>query len=188
MLNFDSDANADVKCKQALNRSCWPPSWSDLNALAQGRSNHTVNRIAKSLSDRKINRFSSFNAARKWLLKRRWKRFHSSNERNVNAENWYLWLLWRHRPQKQHSSASGGGEGSMPPPSPVKISHKKDGRRIQPHRFHVFRPPPTRLLDPLLQHQATTGKLCYICFRQLGVIPTWTTSTLLKCILIYLST
>ena len=46
----------------------------------------------------------------------------------------------------------GGGEGAMaPPPGPVKIGHKKDGRQRQPHRFHVSRPPPlTRPLDPLL--------------------------------------
>ena len=45
----------------------------------------------------------------------------------------------------------GGGEGAMaPPPGPVKISHKKDGCRIRPHKFHVSRPPSTRLLDPLL--------------------------------------
>ena len=30
----------------------------------------------------------------------------------------------------------GGGEGAMPP-DPVKISHKKDGSRIRPHRFRV---------------------------------------------------
>ena len=41
----------------------------------------------------------------------------------------------------------------MPPPGPVKIGHKKDGRRRQLHRFHVSRPPPlTRPLDPLLMH------------------------------------
>ena len=30
----------------------------------------------------------------------------------------------------------------MPPPGPVKIGHKKDGRQRRPHRFHVSRPPP----------------------------------------------
>ena len=30
----------------------------------------------------------------------------------------------------------------MAPPGPVKIGHKKDGRRRRPHRFHVSRPPP----------------------------------------------
>ena len=46
----------------------------------------------------------------------------------------------------------GGREGHAPPPGPVKISHKKDGRQRQPHRFHVSRPPPhfTRLLETLL--------------------------------------
>ena len=50
------------------------------------------------------------------------------------------------------SSGSEGAEGAMPPfpHSPVKISHKKDGRRRQPYRFHVSPPPPTRPLDPLL--------------------------------------
>ena len=36
----------------------------------------------------------------------------------------------------------GGAEGAMPPPGPVKISHKKDGHWRRPHRFHVSRPPP----------------------------------------------
>ena len=36
----------------------------------------------------------------------------------------------------------GGAEGAMAPPRPVKIGHKKDGRRRWPHRFHVSRPPP----------------------------------------------
>ena len=40
------------------------------------------------------------------------------------------------------SSGSRGGEGAMAPPGPVKIGHKKDGRRRRPHRFHVSRPPP----------------------------------------------
>ena len=35
-------------------------------------------------------------------------------------------------------------------PGPVKIRHKKDGRRIRSHRFHVSRLPSTRALDPLL--------------------------------------
>ena len=33
--------------------------------------------------------------------------------------------------------------GPCPPPGPVKISHKKDGHQIRPHRFHVSYPPPT---------------------------------------------
>ena len=36
----------------------------------------------------------------------------------------------------------GGGKGTMSP-CPVKISHKKDGHRRRPHRFHVSPPPPT---------------------------------------------
>ena len=36
----------------------------------------------------------------------------------------------------------GGAEGAMAPPGPVKIGHKKDGRRRRLHRFHVSRPPP----------------------------------------------
>ena len=42
------------------------------------------------------------------------------------------------------SSGSGGGRrgGHAPPPGPVKVSHKKDGHRRQPHRFHVSHPPP----------------------------------------------
>ena len=35
-----------------------------------------------------------------------------------------------------------GGRGGHAPPSPVKISHKKDGYRRQPHRFHVSYPIP----------------------------------------------
>ena len=38
-----------------------------------------------------------------------------------------------------------------PPPSPVEISHKKDGRQRWPYRFHVsWPPPPTRPLDSML--------------------------------------
>ena len=35
--------------------------------------------------------------------------------------------------------ADPGGmpRGPCPPPSPVQISHKKDGRQRRPHRFHV---------------------------------------------------
>ena len=48
------------------------------------------------------------------------------------------------------SGSRGGPRGPWPPPGPVKIGHKKDGRRRRPHRFHVSRPPLTRPLDPLL--------------------------------------
>ena len=33
----------------------------------------------------------------------------------------------------------GGDEGAMAPPGPLKISHKKDGSQIWPHRLHVSR-------------------------------------------------
>ena len=37
----------------------------------------------------------------------------------------------------------GGGRGGHGPPSPVQISHKKDGHQRRPHRFHVsWAPPP----------------------------------------------
>ena len=40
------------------------------------------------------------------------------------------------------SCGSSGDEGAMlPPPRPVKISRKKEGRQWRPHRFHVSRPP-----------------------------------------------
>ena len=58
---------------------------------------------------------------------------------------------------------SGGTQGvlnqkfAQPSPSgPVKINDKKDGRRRRPHRFHVFRSPLTRLLDPLLDSLSHT--------------------------------
>ena len=54
-------------------------------------------------------------------------------------------LLWVHfLADAMHAVADpGGAKGAMaPPPGPVKIGHKKDGRRRQPHRFHVSRPPP----------------------------------------------
>ena len=39
--------------------------------------------------------------------------------------------------------ADPGGVPRGPcPPSPVQISHKKDGRQRRPHRFHVSCPPP----------------------------------------------
>ena len=47
-------------------------------------------------------------------------------------------------------SRGGGAEGAMPPPSPVQISHKKDGCQRRLHRFHVSWAPPTRPLDPML--------------------------------------
>ena len=40
-----------------------------------------------------------------------------------------------------NSSGSRGAEGGHAPPGPVKISHKKDGCRRRPHRFHVSLPP-----------------------------------------------
>ena len=40
------------------------------------------------------------------------------------------------------SSGSRGGRGGHGPPWPCENSHKKDGRRRRPHRFHVSRPPP----------------------------------------------
>ena len=49
----------------------------------------------------------------------------------------------------------GGPRWAMAPPGPVKIGHKKDGRRRWPHRFHVSRPPLTRPLDPLLSRIRT---------------------------------
>ena len=42
----------------------------------------------------------------------------------------------------QPSSGSREPRGPCPPPGPVKISHKKDGHRRRPHRFHVSCPPP----------------------------------------------
>ena len=42
---------------------------------------------------------------------------------------------------KNTSSRSKQGKEAMPPtPSPVKISHKKDGHQRQTHRSHVSRP------------------------------------------------
>ena len=58
----------------------------------------------------------------------------------------------------------------MAPPGPVKIGHKKDGWRRQPHRFHVSWPPPLpgrwicyciprTLLDlPLSRHPPWAGR------------------------------
>ena len=40
------------------------------------------------------------------------------------------------------SGSRGGPRGPWPPPGPVKIGHKKDGRQRRPHRFHVSRSPP----------------------------------------------
>ena len=62
----------------------------------------------------------------------------------------------------KHSSGSGGGpRGPWPPPGPVKIGHKKDGRQRRLHRFHVSRPPLTRPLDPLLKHLFVTSLLLF---------------------------
>ena len=39
------------------------------------------------------------------------------------------------------SGSRGGRGGHAPPPGPVKIGHKKDGRQRRLHRFHVSRHP-----------------------------------------------
>ena len=41
----------------------------------------------------------------------------------------------------EHKNMHTGG-GHVPPPGPIKTSHKKDGHLIRLHRFHVSRPPP----------------------------------------------
>ena len=55
----------------------------------------------------------------------------------------------------------GGAEGTMAPPGPVKIGHKKDGHRRQLHRFHVSRPPLTRPLDPLLAMEPNASAIIF---------------------------
>ena len=61
-------------------------------------------------------------------------------------------------PKYAVADQGGGGRGGRGPPGPVKISHKKDGRRRRPHRFHVSWPPLTWLLDLLLiRHHTITG-------------------------------
>ena len=64
----------------------------------------------------------------------------------------HILSAWMHSPSDFFPVVDlGGVEGAMPPsPSPVQISHKKDGRQRRPHRFHVSSPPPTRPLDPIL--------------------------------------
>ena len=48
-----------------------------------------------------------------------------------------LWIIL-----KSVADPGGGPRGPWPPPGPVKIGHKKDGRQRRPHRFHVSWPPP----------------------------------------------
>ena len=55
-------------------------------------------------------------------------------------------------PGKTVADPGGGCRGAMAPPSPVEISHKKDGRQRRSHRFHVSGPPPTQPLDPMLEN------------------------------------
>ena len=43
--------------------------------------------------------------------------------------------------QERIQGARGPIPPHPPPPSPVKISHRKDGFRRRSHRFHVSRPP-----------------------------------------------
>ena len=47
-----------------------------------------------------------------------------------------------YRASSSGSRGGGGRGGHAPPPGPVKISHKKDGRQRLLHRFHVSWPPP----------------------------------------------
>ena len=69
----------------------------------------------------------------------------------------------------------GGAEGAMPPPpSPVQISHKKDGRQRQPHGFHVSCPP-----SPLYPATGSDADPCR--FLRYGLLfATWS-STILVC-------
>ena len=64
------------------------------------------------------------------------------------------------------SSRSRGVPRGPWPPSPVEISHKKDGRQRRSHRFHVSWPPhpaagsdaaPLPLVDPLLLESQSCG-------------------------------
>ena len=72
---------------------------------------------------------------------------------------------WCNTPCRNTVADPGGGpRGPWHPPGPVKIGHKKDGRRRQPHRFHVSRPPLTRPLDPLLEHQSNRN-ITYNCVQ-----------------------
>ena len=50
-------------------------------------------------------------------------------------------LRWAPSHSTVFTVADPGGARGPCPPSPVKISHKKDGHRIRPHRFHVSPPP-----------------------------------------------
>ena len=62
-------------------------------------------------------------------------------------------------PPDQAVADPGGAEGAMAPPSPVEISHKKDGCQRRPHRFHVSWPPPTQPLDLMLPGTPPTRHL-----------------------------
>ena len=59
---------------------------------------------------------------------------------------WIVWYMnmnystWYHLFQQRIQGGCRGGHA--PPPSPVKTSHKKDGRQRRPHRFQVSWPPP----------------------------------------------
>ena len=56
----------------------------------------------------------------------------------------------------------------MPPPGPVKIGHKKDGRRRQPHRFHVSRPPlPGRWIRYCYMQMISVKHFLFRLFRQI---------------------
>ena len=59
--------------------------------------------------------------------------------------------------QMFNSSRSRGPRGSCPlPPSPVKISHKKDSYQRRPHRFHVSWPSPYPATGSATVHLAQT--------------------------------
>ena len=65
---------------------------------------------------------------------------------NFSGTHFLLDLCWFTVPDP-------GGEGAMTHPTPVEISHKKDGLQRWPPRFHFSHPPFTQPLDPLLFHQ-----------------------------------
>ena len=58
------------------------------------------------------------------------------------GENFLPYLTPANEVWGQAVADPGGAEGAMALPSPVQISHKKDGRQRRPHRFHVSCPPP----------------------------------------------
>ena len=70
------------------------------------------------------------------------QQFNFSPARSIESRFAKCWTTRRLLPVADPAGGRGCRGGHGPSPSPVEVSHKKDGRQRWPHRFHVSCPPP----------------------------------------------